>query len=205
METLERLCLVGVLAGLTTAASSLPIAFEPLADGSGYWSRGDGYNFIVTKHGADILPRGAGVGLHVTLEGSRSRTPQGVDPLPGHSNYFIGNDVSRWRREIPHFAKVDCGEVYPGVHLIYYGNKKRLEYDIVVSAGADASGIRFAYQGARSIAMDASGDLIIRMASGEVRQAAPQVYQEMGGMRQRVSGRYRLLGRIRVGFRGCGV
>lgn len=200
MQMLERVYLIGVLAGLTAVAAPLPIVFEPLADGSGYWSRGDGYNVVVTRYGADIVPRGGGGGLHVTLEGGHERAPRGLDPLPGHSNYFIGNDASRWRREIPHFAKVDCGEVYPGVHLIYYGNQQRLEYDLVVRAGTDPARIRLAYRGARSIDIDASGELVVRTAFGEVRQAAPQVYQQIGGVRQLVSGRYRLLGRNRIGF-----
>src|ERR1035438_8971977 len=47
------LLLGGVLARLAAGAAPLPIAFEPL-DGSGYRSRGDGYNFVLTRHGADI-------------------------------------------------------------------------------------------------------------------------------------------------------
>jgi uncharacterized protein (TIGR03437 family) len=186
--------------GTLTAAAPLPIVFEPLADGSGYWSRGNGYDFVLTRQGADILPRGGGAVLHMAVEGGQRDTPRALAPLAGHSNYFIGNDPSHWRKDVPHFAKVDSGEVYPGVHLIYYGNQQRLEYDLVVRAGADAGRIRFAYQGARSMAINAAGELIIRTASGEVHQAAPQVYQETSGVRRRVNGRYRLLGRNRVGF-----
>ncbi|MGD0299765.1 MAG: SBBP repeat-containing protein [Bryobacteraceae bacterium] len=199
MGILERLCVAGVLAGLTAGAASLPIAFEALADGSGYWSRGNDYNVVVTKRGVEVVPRGGGA-LHVALEGGRGRAPHGVDRLPGYSNYFIGNDASKWRTEVPHFAKVDCGEVYPGIHLIYYGNQKRLEYDLVVRAGADPARIRLAYREARSIAIDASGELVIRTEVSEVHQAAPQIYQQISGVRQPVVGRYRLLARNRVGF-----
>lgn len=200
LRGLLLLILSGALAGLAAGAVPLPIAFEPLADGSGYWSRGARYNIVLTRHGADILPRGGSGVLHVRLEGGRVRTPQGLNPLPGHSNYFIGNDSSRWRTGVPHFAKVGCGEVYPGVHLVYYGNQQRLEFDLLLRAGADPNHIRFAYQGARSIAIDPSGELVIRTAFGEVRQAAPKVYQEIGGLHQVVTGRYRLLGRNRIGF-----
>jgi hypothetical protein len=120
--------------------------------------------------------------------------------LPGHSNYFIGNDPSHWRKEVPHYAKVDCGEVYPGVQLIYYGNQQRVEYDMVVRAGADPARIRLAYRGARWMETDASGNLVVHTAFGEVHQAAPLIYQQVGGVRRRVAGGYRLLGRNRVGF-----
>lgn len=189
-----------LFAGILTAAAPLPIVFQPLADGSGYWSRGIGYGIVLTGQGADIVPRAGGGVLRMALEGARRHTPRALVPLAGHSNYFIGNDSSRWRKNVPHFAKVDLGEVYPGVNLIYYGNRQRIEYDLVVRAGADAGQIRIAYRGARSIEIDAAGELTVRTASVEVHQAAPQVYQEIAGVRQPVSGRYRLLGRNRVGF-----
>lgn len=71
------LLLGGALARPAAGAAPLPIAFEPLADGSGYLSRGDGYNIVLTRRGADIVPRGIGGVLHVTLEGARGRTPVG--------------------------------------------------------------------------------------------------------------------------------
>jgi uncharacterized protein (TIGR03437 family) len=191
-----------LLGGTLTAglAAPLPISFEPLADGSGYWSRGDGYNLVLTRHGADVFSRSSGGVLHVTFEGGHACAPRGLDPLPDQSNYFIGNDASRWRKNVPHFAQVDCGEVYPGVHLIYYGNQQRLEYDLVLGPGADPARIRLAYRGARSIAIAASGELVVRTTFGEVHLGAPQVYQVAGGVRQPVNGGYRLLGRNRVAF-----
>ncbi|MBA3767683.1 MAG: hypothetical protein H0W99_11990, partial [Acidobacteria bacterium] len=38
----------------------------------------------------------------------------GHDELPGKSNYFIGNDPSKWRTDVPNYAKVEYQEVYPG-------------------------------------------------------------------------------------------
>ena len=61
----------------------------------------------------------------------------GLEELPGKSNYFIGNDPSKWRTHVPHYAKVQYEDVYPGVDLVYYGNQRQLEYDLVVGPGAD--------------------------------------------------------------------
>jgi hypothetical protein len=66
----------------------------------------------------------------------------GQERLPGTSNYFIGNDPSKWRTRIPKYAKVRYREVYPGIDLVFYGNQRRLEYDFVVSPGSDPSKIR---------------------------------------------------------------
>lgn len=59
----------------------------------------------------------------------------GVDELPGKSNYFIGNDPTKWRTNVPSYAKVKYMGVYPGVDLVYYGNQQHLEYDFVVAPG----------------------------------------------------------------------
>ncbi len=61
----------------------------------------------------------------------------GLDELPGTSNYFIGNDPSKWRTNMPNYAKVEYQDVYPGIDLVYYGNQRQLEYDFVVAPGAD--------------------------------------------------------------------
>ncbi|HEY6199224.1 MAG TPA: hypothetical protein VI231_11485, partial [Candidatus Binatia bacterium] len=53
----------------------------------------------------------------------------GVDELAGKSNYFIGNDPKKWRRNIPQYAKVRYEEVYPGIDLVFYGNDGQLEFD----------------------------------------------------------------------------
>ena len=64
--------------------------------------------------------------------------------LPGKANYFIGNDPARWKTEVPTFAKVRYPAVYPGIDVVYYGNQGRLEYDFIVSPGADPEAIALA-------------------------------------------------------------
>ena len=45
---------------------------------------------------------------------------RGLSELPGKTNYFIGNDPTKWQTDIPNFAKVKYESIYPGVDLIYY-------------------------------------------------------------------------------------
>jgi hypothetical protein len=47
----------------------------------------------------------------------------GADPLPGHANYFLGNDPKKWRTDVPTYARVKYQGVYPGVDLVYYGTQ----------------------------------------------------------------------------------
>ena len=58
------------------------------------------------------------------LDGANA-TPQveGLEELSGKANYFIGNDPAKWRTNVPTYARVQYHAVYPGVDLVYYGNR----------------------------------------------------------------------------------
>jgi uncharacterized repeat protein (TIGR01451 family) len=124
----------------------------------------------------------------------------GLDPLPGKTNYFIGNDPKKWHRGVAQYARVEYRGVYPGVSLIYYGRQGQLEHDFVVAPGADPRRIRLGFEGAKKLRLDAEGNLVLMTREGEVTLRAPVIYQEVDGVRARVSGRYVLKGKRRVGF-----
>ena len=118
----------------------------------------------------------------------------GLERLPGISNYFFGDDPSRWLTKIPHYARVEYKRVYPGVDLVFYGNQQKLEYDFIVSPGADPSRIQLAYEGASSVRIDNQGDLVLTTAAGELRQYRPRVHQVIDGKQVAVEASYRLRG-----------
>ena len=82
-------------------------------------------------------------------------------------------------------------EAYPGIDLAYYGNQGKLEYDFIVSPGADPNQIKLAFEGASDIRVAASGDLVLTTAVGDVRVQKPVVYQlEKDGHKTLVAGNY---------------
>src|SRR5207244_8202378 len=91
--------------------------------------------------------------------------------------------------------------VYPGIDLIYYCNQRQLEYDFVVSPGADPGRIRLGFHGADKLEVDAQGDLLLHTATGVIRQRKPVIYQEVEGARREIAGGYVLEGARPVGFR----
>ena len=86
--------------------------------------------------------------------------------------------------------------MYPGIDIIYYGNQQQLEYDFQIAPGANPKDIRLAFSGARSLRVNASGDLVLSVAGGEIRQLKPVVYQEVDGARLNVPGRYVMRGEV---------
>jgi hypothetical protein len=124
----------------------------------------------------------------------------GVDPLPGTANYMLGNDPAKWHTRVPTFAKVQFNQVYPGVDLVYYGNQRKLEYDFVVSPGASPQPIRLHFDGASSLRLNHTGDLVISASNGEIAFDKPVVYQMVNGERKAVAGSFKLMADNTAGF-----
>jgi len=107
-------------------------------------------------------------------------------------NYFIGNDPAEWYTDVPNYRAVCLKEVYPGIDLRYYGNGRQLEYDFVVSPGADPAKIAIRYDGALSLSVNSNGELVVKTEWGEVIEQRPVVYQTQGDQRIPLEGTYKV-------------
>ncbi|MCC6537970.1 MAG: SBBP repeat-containing protein [Bryobacterales bacterium] len=143
----------------------------------------------------------AGV-IHASLAGA-ARQPEAVaeEPRAGRVNYFVGNDASRWVRDVPTFGRVRYRGVYPGIDLVYYGTDAgRLEHDFVVAPGADPRLIKMRFAGVDAVEVDAAGDALLRVGAETVSWKKPVLYQSIAGLRRKVEGRYRVESRGELGF-----
>src|SRR5579864_6465410 len=116
--------------------------------------------------------------LRMNWIGANSESPiEGLDELPGKSNYFIGNRPDGWRTGIPVYGKVRYHDLYSGVDLVYYGSDGKLEYDLVLSPSADPGAIRLSIRGASQIRLAQQGDLVLKIEGQDVRLHRPVIYQ----------------------------
>jgi len=92
------------------------------------------------------------------------------------------------------YGRVRYQAVYPGIDLVYYGNQRQLEYDLVVTPGADPSRIQLNFPEARQLHLNPeSGDVEVAEAGGEVCLHKPVAYQVAEGQqRVAVEARYAL-------------
>jgi hypothetical protein len=196
-------------AQIAGAYGRLPMSFEPDSDltdsHENYLARGSGYALLLTPIGGTLSLNAAGKtsASKMTVKligGNPGAKAEGLEALPGRSNYLIGNDPSKWRINVANYAKVKYREVYPGVDMVYYGNQQQLEYDMVVAPGANPHAIKLGFSGVQTMRIAMDGDLVLGVAGGEVRQHKPVVYQEVAGLRQAVEGRYVRRGGRRIGF-----
>ncbi len=188
----------------------LPLSFE-INDGQTdgrvkFFSRGAGYDLFLTSTQAVLsLARGRGNSnkrlrstpndvLRIELVGSNSSPKiEASDELPGKSNYFIGDNPKSWRMNVSNFGRVHYRGIYPGVDVVYYGSQRQLENDFVISPEVDPKVIKLTFDGAKKIAIDAAGNLVLETASGQVELQKPVAYQEVNGSRREIAVRYDLL------------
>jgi hypothetical protein len=185
------------------AYGKLPIRFEAnagqTADQVKFLSRASGYNLFLTPKEAVL-----------SLSKSKSESKNGVEPairmkfaganpdpqieglgaVSSRTNYLIGNDPSKWRRDVLNYEKIRYHNIYPGTDLVYYGNQQQLEYDFVVAPGADPDVIKLDFDGVSQIRVDKGGDLVLKAGDSEVRQHKAVVYQEADGRRQEIASNY---------------
>jgi len=188
--------------------AQLPLAFEPnqgQADAQvKYLSRGPGYLLLLTRDEA-VLALGGAKGKRDVVrlklaDSNRNAATAGQMPLEGKTNYFLGNDPSKWRRNVPNFRQVRYQAVYPGIDLLYYGKQNSLEHDFIVAPNADPSRIAFEVKGAKKLRVDAKGNLILSTAHGQVQLDKPFIFQtDATGKKVEIAGGFALKG-SRVGF-----
>jgi hypothetical protein len=198
----------------------IPIGFEKCPDhtnpGPTFQAVGLGYGLQVGATGADIqlqllasssgtsttAPEATSASLELRLAGANLNAgAEAMEPLTGRSSYFVGKAPAKWRTNITRYAKIKFKGVYPGVDWICYGNQRQLEYDFALAPGAGPEVISLRFPGAESLQVDpSSGDLVVRRAGGKLRQARPQIYQEIDGRKRAWSGRYVVRDDKTVGF-----
>lgn len=182
---------------LLTAAPSF-LTFEP-SDGENAIARTPDGAVLFDSEGALLLP-GKGSPVRMRLTGARKRTPELLERLESYSNYLLGPDQTKWRKHVPHFRRVRYSSVLPGIDVVYYGSEGRLEYDFVVSPGADPGQIQIAFEGARQVRTTETGDLLLETGSGSIRHLRPRIYQTVDGQQVEIAGSYKLRSDGKVEF-----
>ena len=110
--------------------------------------------------------------------------------LPGKLNYLTGKDPKKWHTGVSIYKEVIYKDLYKGIDLKIYGADLQMEYDFIVSPGADPSIIAMACIGVDALEVDKKGDLLIKTPLGEIRHLKPIIYQEIDGVRQITKGQF---------------
>lgn len=114
-------------------------------------------------------------------------------PMVGYSNYFIGDDPSRWASEVQSFGGLLYQQLYPGIDLRYYSENGYLKYDLIVQPNANLNQLVMRYEGIESLKVE-NGELLVKTSVNTVREQYPYSYQVINGQRQTVKCQYQVIG-----------
>ena len=180
--------------------AALPLAFEQnvgqVDSSARFISNLGGYSAYLSKGELVLVFQGKGSRsstpetVRIKMVGSdKNAEPQGTDLLPGIANYYLGNDPAKWKTDVRRFRQVRYHDVYPGVDLVFYGNRRQLEFDFDVLPGASVRPISLRVEGAKVLTKQDA--LELRTPSGNVALLKkPALYQGEGASRRSVAGKY---------------
>lgn len=208
---------------IRASLDALPLAFEANQGQTDpqvkYTARGNGYSVFLTanntvfainsaKHSAakpvrtrlgqsqpEATDKMQSAAIDMRLVGGNAK-PEIVagSELPGIVNYYVGSDPKNWHTGVKQYSSVSYREVYPGVNMVFHGAQRQLEFDFVVSPGADPKEIALGFKGANKLNTDASGNLVLDSSAGDVVLHKPLAYQERNGSKEIVEASFQVHG-----------
>ncbi len=125
-------------------------------------------------------------------------TPE--EELPTKVSYFVGNDPSKHKTNLPTYRYVSLGEVWSGIEVKLKATQKTVEKLFYVKPGADPSKIVVEVDGAEGLRLSKDGEIIIQTGLGELKLSKPIAWQEKDGKKLPVEVSYKLIGKNRYSF-----
>jgi gliding motility-associated-like protein len=123
-----------------------------------------------------------------TTENTRTRLSE---KQTAYSNYFVGNDESRWAGNCGHYKEATVQHLYPGIDLQLHAGGSFLKYDLIVAPGSDASQIKMTYEGHDKLSIE-NDRLVVTTSIGDVTEQKPLAWQMVDGEKRLISCRYRI-------------
>ncbi|MCX6692990.1 MAG: PKD domain-containing protein, partial [Methanomicrobiales archaeon] len=201
----------GGMGSLETWIRALPLQFirndGQFQDGGLYHIISDSGSVSFNRHGVaytliafqEDQPRTTRVTTSF-LNSLGNSTIEGTDPLPGSTNFFLGNQRASWRTQVPAFRAISYKGLYPRIDLRYSGSEGSLKSEFIIAPGGEPGVIRMQYSGAKGIVIEPDGSLTIVTAVGTITELAPDAYQEVGGNRIEVPVQFSKIGDSIIGF-----
>ncbi|MDQ6706675.1 MAG: SBBP repeat-containing protein [Acidobacteriota bacterium] len=149
----------------------------------------------------EIILSISGKSLPIRLVGANAHAPiEGGELVPGKANFFVGNSPEKWRTDLPLHGSIVYRNSWPGIDMVYSSTGRKLKSEFRVAAKADPDAIRWNYGPKAPVRVNPDGSLGIQVNGDELREEAPEIYQERAGKRELVSGSFRVLANGDVGF-----
>ena len=171
------------------------VAFKAQVDNGALFFEADGITVVLHEPSPHPYPAAAPLRYHaykMRFAGTEGVWPSSAGTLPGHNNYFLGNNQGRWRSGVREFATVRYEELYEGVDLEVFSATNVLKYNFIVAPEADVSQIVMEYIGTDGVQVGPGGNLVVRTSVRDVVELKPFVYQEINGHKSEVESEWKV-------------
>lgn len=109
---------------------------------------------------------------------------------PYHRNYFVGDDQSKWKSEVPMFGALTYQDFYSNIDLLYFSQDDHFKYDFIVKPGGDPSQIKWSVEGTEMELIN--NRLHYKAPFGDIVEWQPEAYQDINGTRVYVDIKFEL-------------
>lgn len=106
-----------------------------------------------------------------------------------YHNFFLGNDSTKWKHQVPSFESVYVKDIYEGVDYTFYEYYGQMKYDFIVHPEGNPDDIYIRYDGLDQIELK-KGHLVLETSVGEIIEQSPYAYQIIDGKESKVSCHY---------------
>lgn len=96
--------------------------------------------------------------------------------VSANTNYFIGNDPSKWATDVSTYQAVVYKNIYPNVDVRYYSDRGYVKYDIIVHPGGELNQVAMRYEGADKLSIR-NNELYIKTSVGTIKELYPYAYE----------------------------
>ena len=189
----------------------LPVVFEEnqgqVESEFRFLNRSNGMETLYASSGIQMrIPGKTGRATEIQMRWLHAGRPSiaAEQPLPGHSNYLVGSDPSRWVKDIPQSAQIRYQQLYPGIDLVFHGKGDAIEHDFQVRPGADPAKIAFTLNQpgvVQPAVVLKDGSLALEAGSDAIHFARPLAYQQFGIERKLIPAAFVVNARGIVSFR----
>jgi len=171
---------------------------ETLFSAPGYFG-----NTWITKDGQLVRVAVKGKESWVISERWVDGKVQAITPeeeLPTKVSFFVGNDPSKHKTNLPTYRYVSLGEVWSGIEVQLKATQKTVEKLFYVKPGADPSKLVVEVDGADGLKLSKDGEIVVQTGLGELKLSKPIAWQEKDGKKLPVEVSYKLMSKNRYSF-----
>ena len=109
------------------------------------------------------------------------------EPTEEYFNFFLGNDSTKWAKNVRGYKEVILFDLYNGINLRLIQEDEVTKYEYIVSPTFSPNQIKLEIAGATKIKIGENGELIINTPLGNIQENKPFAYQKINNIKKEIS------------------